>query len=161
MVLGALVIFITGVLIVNYFKDKKSETLPEALTTINQIEVGSPHVVVKGETLWSISEDAYGSGYNWTDIMKENNLKSETIEVGQKLNIPNIASRMPTSTKITVVEPSGTIATSSYVVVKGDSLWNIAVRSYGDGYKWVEIAKANELKNPNLIYPGNILVLPR
>ena len=161
MVLGAVVIFIVGVLIANYFKDKKSQTLPEALTTVNQIEVGSPHVVVKGETLWSIAEDAYGSGYNWTDIMNGNNLKSETIEIGQKLDIPNVASRMPTSTKITVVEPSGTIATSSYVVVKGDTLWDIAVRSYGDGYKWVSIAKANNLTNPNLIYPGNVLTLPR
>jgi len=161
MVLGALVIFIVGILIVNYFKDKKSETLPEALTTVNQIEVGSSHTVVKGETLWSIAENAYGSGYNWTDIMKGNSLKTETIEVGQKLDIPNVAPKMPTSTKVTTVSPAGTISTSSYVVVKGDNLWSIAVRTYGDGYKWVEIAKANKLKNPDLIYPGNVLVLPR
>jgi nucleoid-associated protein YgaU len=40
-------------------------------------------------------------------------------------------------------------------------LWTIAVRAYGDGYKWTEIAKANKLVNPNLIHPGNVFVLPR
>jgi nucleoid-associated protein YgaU len=45
--------------------------------------------------------------------------------------------------------------------VKGDSLWKIAVRAYGDGYKWVSIAKANKLVNPNLIHSGNVLTLPR
>lgn len=161
MFLGAVVLIIVGVLIVNYFKDQKSQTLPEALTTTNQTEVGKAHTVVKGETLWSISEDAYGSGYNWVDIKSANNLKTETIDVGQILNIPNVSAKMPTSTKVAVLKPAGTIATSSYTVVKGDSLWTIAVRSYGDGYKWIGIAKANNLKNPNLIYSGNVLTLPR
>lgn len=46
-------------------------------------------------------------------------------------------------------------------MVKGDHLWGIAVRAYGDGYKWVEIARENNLVNPNLIHPGNVLSLPR
>lgn len=53
------------------------------------------------------------------------------------------------------------ISGGSYTVVKGDNLWNIAVRAYGDGYRWVEIAQANELVNPSLIHPGNVFVLPR
>jgi nucleoid-associated protein YgaU len=164
MVLGALVIVIVGVLIVNYFKDQKSQTLPEALTTSNVVEVGKPHAVVKGETLWSIAEDAYGSGYNWTDVKLANNLKAETIEVGQKLEIPDVAAKKPTSTtKVAAASPVVTtsIATSSYTVVKGDTLWDISVRAYGDGYKWSQIAKANKLTNPNLIHPGNVLSLPR
>ncbi len=48
-----------------------------------------------------------------------------------------------------------------YTVEKGDSLWKIAVKVYGDGYKWVEIAKENKITTPNIIYSGNILVLPR
>jgi nucleoid-associated protein YgaU len=164
MVLGALVIVIVGVLIVNYFKDQQSQTLPEALTTSNVTEVGKPHIVVEGETLWSIAEDAYGSGYNWTDVKLANNLLSEKIEVGQKLEIPDVAAKKPTSTtKVAEVSTVATtsIATSSYTVVKGDTLWNISVRAYGDGYKWSEIAKANKLGNPNLIHAGNVLTLPR
>lgn len=47
-----------------------------------------------------------------------------------------------------------------YTIVKGDSLWSIAVKQYNNGYKWTEIAQANKLTNPNLIHSGNKLVLP-
>ena len=48
----------------------------------------------------------------------------------------------------------------SYTVVSGDTLWGVATDQYGDGYKWVEIAKTNALVNPDLIHPGNVLTLP-
>jgi nucleoid-associated protein YgaU len=53
------------------------------------------------------------------------------------------------------------ITTDSYTVVKGDSLWKIALRAYGNGYKWMDIAKANKLHNPNRIHVGNVLLLHR
>lgn len=48
-----------------------------------------------------------------------------------------------------------------YVVKKGDSLWKIAVSEYNDGYKWTELAKANDLKNPGAIEIGQKLILPK
>jgi nucleoid-associated protein YgaU len=59
------------------------------------------------------------------------------------------------------METNGTTVVGSYTVVKGDSLWSIAVKAYGDGYKWVSIAKANKLDNPNVIHAGNVLVIPK
>lgn len=47
-----------------------------------------------------------------------------------------------------------------YTVKKGDTLWNIAEKVYKDNFKWAEIAKANELVNPDLIHPGNVFVIP-
>ena len=105
--------------------------------------------MVAGESLWSISEDYYGTGYVWKDLAQANNLTDYSLEVGQKLNLPILDSADETTQDDT------------YTVVKGDTLWEIAVNSYGDGYKWVEIAKANNLKNPNLIHTGNVLTLPR
>jgi nucleoid-associated protein YgaU len=158
MVLGAIVIVIVGILVVNYFKDKSDGSISTTGTQTSTKE----HVVVKGENLWSISEDSFGSGYNWVDIKSANNLESETIEVGQKLTIPDVSPKQPTATKTVIqiaqVEP---IANDTYTVVSGDNLWNIAVRAYGDGFKWTEIAKVNKLVNPNLIYAGNVLTLPR
>ena len=49
---------------------------------------------------------------------------------------------------------------SSYTVVKGDSLWAISKRVYGDGSLAYKLATANGIKNPNLIYPGQVLKLP-
>jgi LysM repeat protein len=51
----------------------------------------------------------------------------------------------------------------TYVVRKGDNLWAIAKRFYGVGSKWPTIYAANKKvigKNPNLIYPGQKLVIP-
>lgn len=49
----------------------------------------------------------------------------------------------------------------TYTVVQGDTLWHIAERAYGDAYRWVDIAEANDLANPNLIHAGNSFVIPR
>ena len=48
-----------------------------------------------------------------------------------------------------------------YTVSKGDHLWKIATAVYKDGYKWVNIASANNIKNPDLIIPGQKLTLPK
>lgn len=53
------------------------------------------------------------------------------------------------------------IQEDSYTVVQGDTLWSIAQKAYGDPYRWVDIAEANDLINPNLIHPGNTFTLPR
>lgn len=47
-----------------------------------------------------------------------------------------------------------------YTVEKGDTLWDIAGKLYGDNFKWTEIAKANNLVNPDLIHPGNVFIIP-
>ncbi|MCM1045644.1 MAG: phage tail protein [Candidatus Gastranaerophilales bacterium] len=56
-------------------------------------------------------------------------------------------------------------ATSSdtYVVVKGDCLWNIARKFYGSGQEHTRIYNANtgQIKDPNLIYPGQVLIIPK
>jgi len=164
MVLGAIVIVIVGILIVNYFKDKgENGTITETSSETSQAEETKIHTVTKGETLWSIAEDSYGSGYNWVDIKSANSLKTETIEIGQKLTIPSVSPKQPTSTKkvATIMSEGQTISGSTYTVVKGDTLWNIAVRAYGDGYKWTSIVKANKLIHPNIIHIGDVLVLPR
>ena len=58
----------------------------------------------------------------------------------------------------TAPAPSG----RSYTVVKGDSLSKIAKHFYGDAQKWRKIYEANrdEIKNPDLIYPGQTFTIP-
>ena len=47
-----------------------------------------------------------------------------------------------------------------YVVSKGDTLWDIANKYYGDGTKWNTIQKYNNLAS-QIIYPGQILKIPK
>lgn len=174
--LGALVIVVIGALVINYFKniekpsqddlsaggeqtqgefrlvEENGELVPENLPATYQTE--------PGDSLWKIAERFYGSGYNWVDIAEENQLGDpDRISAGLNLNIP----------KKPVIKPEiasggdevGTISGSTYTVRKGDNLWGIAVRAYGDGYRWTEIARTNNLVNPGIIHAGNTLTIPR
>lgn len=47
-----------------------------------------------------------------------------------------------------------------HTVVKGDTLWKIAQRYYGNGSRYPEIAKANNISNPNIINVGQKLLIP-
>lgn len=138
------------------------------------------YTVAQGDTLWSIAEKEYGDGFKWGIIAKANNItNASSLEKGTKLTIPELTptptvTAVPTVTKVPTVSPAVTgtteqgnmsttqkITGDNYTVVHGDYLWEIAVRAYGDGYRWVDIAKANNLSNPNLIFSGNVLKLPR
>lgn len=52
----------------------------------------------------------------------------------------------------------------TYTVKRGDCLWNIAKKFYGNGSKYTDIVSANQnifkKRSPNLIYPGEVLVIP-
>jgi nucleoid-associated protein YgaU len=50
----------------------------------------------------------------------------------------------------------------SVKIVKGDNLWTIARQIYGSGFEYVTIYRANknQIKNPDLIYPEQVFVLP-
>ncbi|KJE34444.1 peptidoglycan-binding protein [Thalassospira sp. HJ] len=51
---------------------------------------------------------------------------------------------------------------SRYVVQPGNSLWRIARRTYGEGLKYWVIyhQNRNQIRDPDLIYPGQIFALP-
>ena len=52
--------------------------------------------------------------------------------------------------------------TKFYTVVSGDTLGKIAKEYYGNAMKYPEIFEANKpmLKDPDLIYPGQVLRIP-
>lgn len=60
-------------------------------------------------------------------------------------------------------EPVSGLADGTVVFVQpGNSLWRLARRSYGEGLRYTEIYEANkdQIRNPDLIYPGQVFVLP-
>lgn len=48
----------------------------------------------------------------------------------------------------------------THTVVKNDTLWGIAKKYYGNGAQYPKIASANGVLNPNLIYPGQVFIIP-
>ena len=194
--LGLLVVIVVGILLYNYFTQRnKTQEAAKNADKITQeatmsAKPGSTYTVVAGDTLWSIAEKSYKSGYNWVDIAKANNLKEgDKLEAGQQLVIPEaspilpmaeasaaasaspvalvasptVAPATPVSSPAAMVEasPAPTIQGNTYTIVRGDTLWDIACRAYGDCYAWPKIAQANKLSNPDLIFADNTLTLPR
>jgi len=79
----------------------------------------------------------------------------------------------PQQTKLaaaTPIVPPGEASPSAVIVPKiatttvsaGDSLWRISRLTYGAGTRYAVVYKANreQIRNPNVIYPGQVLVLP-
>ena len=94
------------------------------------------YTVKKGDSLWKIANK-----YNTTveKLKSANNLKTNTLSVGQKLVIPSIS-----------VSPE---VSDTYIVQKGDSLWSIANKF---NMKVSELKNLNNLTN-NLLSIGQVL----
>ncbi|NLY46763.1 MAG: LysM peptidoglycan-binding domain-containing protein [Tissierella sp.] len=72
----------------------------------------------------------------------------EIKEIAEKKAIVTVKEERPTKAPAT-----------SYTVEAGDTLWAIAKKQLNDGSKYTEIAKLNNISNPNLIQPGQVLRL--
>lgn len=141
------------------------------------------YTVKEGDTLWKIAESQLGDGERWQEIAEANDIPIDNpkVELGQELTIPGGAiveatEEEPTPTleptltpEEEVIEEVPETATGprTYVVKRGDTLWEITKEMYGDGARWHEIFNANPLSmyNPDghpfpLIHAGNVLVIP-
>jgi len=76
------------------------------------------------------------------------------------LTLGNVQGIASVDDRISVVTPAP--QASFYTVESGDSLSKIAKAHYGDPMKYMAIFEANQpmLKDPNLIYPGQVLRIP-
>ena len=109
---------------------------------------------------YKITEDAK----NGFDILVKIKLKqwrdygTKTVNISFNMEKPK-ASVEPQREATTSPAPA---AAQTYTVVKGDCLWNIAKKNLGDGSRWPEIYNLNKdkIKNPNLIYRGQVLTMP-
>ncbi|HBA37956.1 MAG TPA: hypothetical protein DCY94_04475 [Firmicutes bacterium] len=102
------------------------------------------YTVASGDTLWTISRKF---GLTVNELKKLNNLKSNSLTVGQILKV----SSSETTEKPT--EPTG----DTYKVSSGDSLWKIA-QKYGTTVN--DIKKLNGLSSDNLSI-GQVLKIPK
>jgi hypothetical protein len=76
-----------------------------------------------------------------------------------------LAAATPTTIPPDHGQPSAVVVSkiATTTVSRGDSLWRISRLTYGAGTRFAVVYKANreQIRNPNLIYPGQVFVLPR
>ena len=184
LILGAIVVLVAGILFISFARGNRnmqtSSTKEEPKTeeqksqeksgTVNSdSKTSSTYTIKPGDDLWSISENVYNDGYRWVEIAKANKIENPgLIHVDNKLMIPTVAQKERVVTKPEISPKVGdkvieniSITENQYTIKKGDNLWDIAVRAYGDGFRWPELAKANNLENPDLIFSENVLKIPR
>lgn len=150
-----------------YFLDKfekmKTSKKPFQFIMIRQLPNGkglfNTNIKVSMED-YQIKEDSK-EGFDVTVTIKLKQYR----DFGTKTCNIKFAKTKPTVQKEKKRETTNSPAPSSnksYTVVKGDCLWNIAKKFYGNGSKYTVIYNANKdkIKNPNLIYPGQVLTIP-
>ena len=105
---------------------------------------------------YSVKEDAK-EGFDVTVSVKLKqyvDYKTEIISIDNKGNA-TVEEERPADN----IEKPSSDNPMEYTVQKGESLWGICRKKYNDGSKCWEIAKLNNITNPNLIYPGQVIRL--
>jgi len=154
--LGGIIIGVGVLLLVSYFRsinrpagESVSSTATESVLGEGELpgldQLPADYVIQEGDSLWTISERVYGTGYNWVDIQAAN-----------KQMIPN-ANLLYVGTKI--VLPKVDPKTVEHVTVAGDTLWGVAQRYCGSGFDWPALADANGITDPQKLEIGTVLTV--
>lgn len=155
---------------------------PAPVPTSAPSRAGGEYVVQRGDSLARIARQRLGAESRWQEIAALNpSIDPKSLNVGQKLMLPDGASPAPsapkasakptTDTKAAVAKkatkPAPTVASApkkstgrACVVEKGDTLRSIARRELGDERRWKEIQSANPGLDPAKLAIGMRIKLP-
>lgn len=135
-------------------KDFKKAQKPVQLIIFRRLADGSQIFcsnVEMGLEEYNIVEQGGEQGDFWVEIALKEYRKMQSIAY-RPASDGNTLEKQPAQ------RPAKEMA-KTYVVKKGDNLWNIAKKELGDGSKFGELAKKNGISNPSLIYPGQVIKL--
>ncbi len=120
------------------------------------------HRVREGDTLWSIAQQYYGDGSQWTRLRERNQgriMSDGQVRKGATIVIPGV----PATAQRITPEPRTVVAKAkTYTVQRGDTLGEISMKTLGTSRRWQEIVDLNKdrIRDPQNIPVGVELRLP-
>ncbi|MGB7471447.1 MAG: LysM peptidoglycan-binding domain-containing protein, partial [Candidatus Acidiferrum sp.] len=122
--------------------------------------------VRRGDSLWKLAQQILGHGDRWPELLAANRwiANPSQIQIGARLILPaGVATSLATrpARPNAVISGTASHSLSTITVHSGDTLWSLAKATLGRSADWPCLAAANpSLGDPNLIYPGQKLLLP-
>jgi hypothetical protein len=119
---------------------------------VNNQPVGT--AIVDSEGNWSLIPDESIPAGNHTLRIDQHD------ENGKVISRVELPFQKTPASDVVLAQESGNL---SAIVQPGNSLWRIARRVYGEGMEYTVIYQANQdqIRDPDLIYPGQIFTLPQ
>lgn len=130
-----------------------------------QAGAGQVRVYLNNDSIISLAVDEQG---RWRGDLPEVDAGIYTLRVDEVSETGDVISRVETpfkreSASVLAAATDGQKSGLRAVTVqKGDTLWAISRKQYGDGTLYVRLFNANPdvIRNPDLIYPGQVFDLP-
>ncbi|WP_350247778.1 LysM peptidoglycan-binding domain-containing protein (plasmid) [Rhodococcus sp. D-6] len=136
----------------------------KAEPSTDQSQADLPRIVTdKFDTLWGLAETHLNDGFRWQEIADLNKGRvmadgrvfsnPRSIEPGWELLLPADATNLP----------GEKTPQTEHTVAPTETLSEIALETTGDADNWPALYEANEDvigSDPNLIHPGQVIVLP-
>jgi hypothetical protein len=128
----------------------RADMVDETGKVLNRVEIP-----FKREDVAVLERLAQDAAQAETDLRSD--AQSDSIETGNRGDEAQ-STRSDTATQDA---PQPRIA--SITVQPGNTLWGIASETYGDGFLFARVFNANvaQIRDPDLIYPGQVFVLPK
>lgn len=140
-------------------KAKKEEEAKESALELTKAKINLLHSVVEG--LEGIEVRNLDIALHEDTVIVTGEVDAQADREKVILALGNVQGVAQVDDRISVVTPEP--EADFYEVKSGDSLSKIAKKHYGDAMKYPVIFEANKpmLKSPDLIYPGQVLRLPK
>ncbi len=141
----------------NSFREYKAAAKPVQIIVFRRLADGTQLFCGNTEALleeYTVTEKGGDQGDFWVDLRWKEWKAAKSIRYSIKTDSGGQNVLMEQGQQRQAKTPA-----ASYTVQKGDCLWKIAQKQLGNGAKYREIAEKNGIKNPDLIYPGQVLQL--
>lgn len=160
---------------VSHVAASSAETNPQNASAAGDVaeaeKAEHPRIITaKDDTFWDLAEKHLEDGFRWKEISDLNQGRlmpngqvfnnPRILQPGWEILLPSDATNLPDGT---AESDTGTAEAGTAVVQPGGTLSRIADDRMGDADQWPALYEANEDvigPNPNLIQPGQVLVVP-